>query len=59
MISVLVSTQENVTNGVLKKFIWGPGLLYLLIKCLDDKIQNIFFKSESSIKEPKIDLVTT
>lgn len=56
-VNALVSTQENVTKGVLEKLIWGLVLVYLLIKCLDDKIQNIFFKPESGIKESKTDLV--
>lgn len=58
-VNTLVSTQENVTNGVLEKLIWGLVVVYLLIKCLDGKIQNIFFKPESGIKESKIDLVPT
>lgn len=56
-VNALVSTQEKMTNGVLDELIWGLVLVYLLIKCLDDKIQNIFFDPERGIKESKIDLV--
>lgn len=53
VINALVSTQENVTNGAPKEWIWGPVLLYPP-QVSGDKIQTYSLNLKVALKSQRL-----